>query len=263
MPTLYTRFGLSALLILSACSAHTGSQETKAGGPMRAPGKIIASSPAFMSYKQDLLNLAVDYTAFDTAMKPISRATFLEAFATGDYVPVRLAADTKASYQLYKLPDTSSRDVHNVVRYYGDVYNKHYKREGTAFPAINFSDVNDAVYNKETLKGKTVVLKFWFIRCGACVAEMPRLNELVEEYRNHKDVLFLSMAFDTKVQLRSFLQKTRFLYATIPVPEAYVLDEAKVDVFPTHMILKDGIIQKVPDSAEELVAALHEAVPVK
>jgi thiol-disulfide isomerase/thioredoxin len=263
MPTLYTRIGLAALLILSACSAHTDAQKEKTGMPMKAPEQILASSPAFMGYKQDLLDLAVSYTAFDTAMKPISKAAFLEAFATGNYVPVRLVSDTTASYQLYKLPDTAQQEVRSVVRYYGDVYNKHYKREGTAFPPINFSDVNGNAYNKETLKGKTVVLKFWFIRCGACVAEMPRLNELVEEYRDHKDVLFLSMAFDTKEQLTTFLKTTRFLYATIPVPEAYVSEKVKVDAFPTHMILKDGIIQKVPDSAEELVSALHEMVPVK
>jgi thiol-disulfide isomerase/thioredoxin len=260
MRTLY--IPLLALLVLGACSGP-GSQKIKTGEPIKSPEKILASSPAFMGYKQDLLNLAVDYTTFDTAMKPISRAAFLEAFATGEYLPVRLVSDTKASYKLYKLPDTTNQDVSNVVRYYGEVYNKHYKREGTAFPAINFSDVNGTVYNKETLKGKTVVLKFWFIRCGACVAEMPQLNELVEEYRDHKDVLFLSMAFDTKEQLLNFLKKTRFLYATIPVPEAYVSEEVKVDAFPTHMILKDGIIQKVPDSADELVAALREAVPVK
>lgn len=108
-----------------------------------------------------------------------------------------------------------------------------------------------------------VALKFWFIHCVACVAEMPELNKLVEEYRDHKDVLFLSMAFDTKEQLLTFLKKTRFLYATIPVPEAYVLEEANVKLFPTHMILKDGVIQKAPINLRELVAALHEAVPVK
>lgn len=37
--------------------------------------------------------------------------------------------------------------------------------------------------SRASLKGKVVVMNFWFIGCKPCVAEMPALNRLVERYR--------------------------------------------------------------------------------
>ena len=257
---------LFTLFFLSACSTTVSksSQKRKAGDPMAAPAEILANGMSFMIYKRDLLKLTVKYNTYDSALHNISKAAFLQSFATGAYFPLRIITDdTVVSYKLYPLPDTTNKDVRSAVKYYGEVYNNYFKREGELFPVVNFSDVNGNTYNNETFKGKTVVLKFWFIHCGACVAEMPRLNELVKEYADHKEVLFLSLAYDTKEQLISFLKNTAFRYATIPVSEAFVLEDMKINAFPTHMILKDGVITNMSNDAEELVAALHEAVPVK
>jgi thiol-disulfide isomerase/thioredoxin len=260
------RFPLFFLLFLAACSApadKAGSQKIKAGDPLVAPEEILVNVRSFMNYKQDYLKLSVHYTAYDTALHAIDKARFLQLFASGEYLPLRIAADTGVSYKLYKLPDSTNKDVTGTIRYYGEVHNNYFKREGTPFPAGNFSDVDGKVYNREMFKGKTVVLKFWFIHCVACVAEMPALNRLVVAYHDHKEVLFLSMAEDTKEQLITFLQKKPFQYATIPVSKEFVSKEMKVSVFPTHMILKNGVITKVADSAEELIDALHETVVLK
>ncbi|MBS0030010.1 TlpA family protein disulfide reductase [Chitinophaga sp. 22321] len=259
-------YGLYILFIVFSwysCAPSAGEKNTF-GTPLRAPEQILSNVMGFMSYRQDFLKLAVDYRTFDTALHPIDKAAFLEAFATGDYLPLRITGnDSAISYKLYKLPASTSKDVANTIRYYGEAQLKNFKREGDKFPAFSFSDVNGTVYNNDSLKNKTVVMKFWFIHCVSCVAEMPRLNELVAEYKDRKDVLFLSMAFDRKDQLVNFLKNTRFLYHTIPVPESFISEEVKVSGYPTHIILKDGMIKKIPDGAEELVDALEEEVPLK
>lgn len=266
MPTLSTRILLPVLLLLGACSMpdNGGSKKAKAGDPMATPAEILGSGMSFMIYKRDFLKLTMKYKTYDTAGHPISKAQFLQSFAAASYFPLRIISDDSTiSYKLYPLPDTTSGEVRSAIKYYGEVYNTYYKREGERFPVVNFTDVYGTAYNNESFKGKTVVLKFWFIHCGACVAEMPRLNELVKEYSHHQDVLFLSLAYDTKEQLINFLKNTAFRYATIPVSEAFVLEDMKINAFPTHMILKDGVITSISNDAEELVDALHEAVPVK
>lgn len=251
-------------LVIPGCLLHA-QQWRSAKRESRRPDDITRRNPRqwneLYDLQTDFLHLTVKY---DTALHRISKAQFLQSFATGNYLPLRIISDdTTISYTLYPLPDTANRDVRSAVKYYGEVYNNYYKREGELFPTVNFTDVYGTAYNNESFKGKTVVLKFWFIHCGACVAEMPRLNVLVKEYINHKEVLFLSLAYDTKEQLINFLKKTAFRYATIPVSESFVLEDMKINAFPTHMILKDGAITKISNDAEELAAALHESVPVK
>jgi tetratricopeptide (TPR) repeat protein len=59
-------------------------------------------------------------------------------------------------------------------------------------PAPDFSaiDLQGKTIRLADLKGKIVVINIWGIGCGPCIAEMPRLNELVKKYSNRKDIVF-------------------------------------------------------------------------
>lgn len=64
-----------------------------------------------------------------------------------------------------------------------------------------------------TLKGlleqkKIVVIDFWFMGCRGCIAQFPYFNKLVDEYRDNKNVIFLSLCRDSdKEEIKAFLQK--------------------------------------------------------
>lgn len=45
------------------------------------------------------------------------------------------------------------------------------------------------------LRGKVVVLNFWFTSCAPCLAELPGLNDLVDKFKN-REVVFI--AFEKK-----------------------------------------------------------------
>lgn len=55
--------------------------------------------------------------------------------------------------------------------------------------------------------GKVVVLEFWGIGCGACVAAIPHLNELADEFQG-KPVQFIAVTEDDEAAVRGFLKKT-------------------------------------------------------
>lgn len=56
------------------------------------------------------------------------------------------------------------------------------------------------------LHGKAVVLEFWATWCGGCVAAIPHLNELAEQFKN-KPVVFLSVTDENADVVQAFLKK--------------------------------------------------------
>jgi len=72
-------------------------------------------------------------------------------------------------------------------------------------PAAPFSvtDIKGNTYTSEELKGKVVVLNFWFIGCAPCRIEIPGLNEMVKHY-DKEEVVFIAFALDGKEELKKF-----------------------------------------------------------
>ena len=58
----------------------------------------------------------------------------------------------------------------------------------------------------EKMAGKVVVLEFWDTQCEPCVAAIPHLNKLVEEFRQ-KPVVFLSVSGGNEDRVRNFLKR--------------------------------------------------------
>jgi len=92
------------------------------------------------------------------------------------------------------------------------------------------------------LRGKVVVLNFWFIGCAPCRIEMPGLNQLVSEFKG-KDVVFVAISSDSTEELRTFLKKNTFSYHIVPdgskIAQTYELNGA----YPTHIVIgRDGRI---------------------
>jgi len=122
--------------------------------------------------------------------------------------------------------------------------NKNIQIDLTGKDAIPFSlkDIEGNEYSLKNQKGKVIVMNFWFIACGPCVAEMPELNKLVETYKGKK-IVFLGFANDKKDKLLPFLKKKLFEYTIIAESQALSISY-KVQAFPTHVVIgKDSKIK--------------------
>ncbi len=60
--------------------------------------------------------------------------------------------------------------------------------------------------NWAALKGKVVVLEFWATWCGPCVAAIPHLNELADQFKG-KPVQFIAITDEDEKTIGSFLKK--------------------------------------------------------
>src|SRR5262249_22380761 len=79
--------------------------------------------------------------------------------------------------------------------------------EGWKLPAPQFkvSSLDGKTFDLKSLRGKVVVLNMWFIGCGPCREEIPKLNDVVREFKN-RGVVFLAPAPDLPDSLKSFLK---------------------------------------------------------
>jgi peroxiredoxin len=116
-------------------------------------------------------------------------------------------------------------------------------------------------------RGKVVVLNLWFINCPNCVQEITALNQLVSEYSNNKDVVFLGLAASRKADLQKFLLKNPFSYTVIPDATGIILskfgttdkkDEFSVP-FPMHYVLdRDGKVLVKAQGTKGIAAVRSE-----
>ncbi|WP_421944326.1 TlpA family protein disulfide reductase [Pedobacter sp.] len=244
---------LSTLLII-ACSSNLQK-------PITPASEILVNSDTFWNYYYNHVNLSDDFVGYDENNKLLNRKEFFSKIALGYYLPISLETqDSIKHYKLYEITtavDSELRDnIKNALKQ--DV--KFFNMEGKTIPKFDFIDLNAKIYNLKTTKNQLVVLKFWFIGCGACIKEMPALNKLVAKYSNKPNVKFLSLATDTEKQLYDFFEKTIFSYATASVSDDYVVNELEIEAFPTHMLVKNGKILRVVSTEKQLEDVLLRQV---
>ncbi len=89
-------------------------------------------------------------------------------------------------------------------------------------------DINGERHSFSEFKDKAVFLNFWATWCPPCIAEMPSIQRLYDEYGD-KLVFVLASSEDIKT-LNRFLEKKEY---TFPV---YILDSRVPDVFASRSI---------------------------
>ena len=111
----------------------------------------------------------------------------------------------------------------------------------THAPAFALTDINGKAYSLSDLRGKVVVLNFWFIGCATCYQEMPALKQLVADYQANPDVVFISLAREKADRLRRYVaSKGDFGFAVVPLPPS-LAQEFGITGYPTTAVLgRDG-----------------------
>lgn len=70
-------------------------------------------------------------------------------------------------------------------------------KESTDLSGIQFKDVSGKLVDLGDLKGKVVFLNFWATWCPPCLAEMPSVNKLYEQFKEDKEVVFILVDADS------------------------------------------------------------------
>lgn len=106
-------------------------------------------------------------------------------------------------------------------------------------------DADDTEFNFEATKGKVILVNFWATWCPPCIAEMPSLQSLYNDYGDK--VVFMFVAQDKAEKVSAFIDKKGYnlpvyyseteaprLLTAKSIPTTYIIDkEGKIIVAET------------------------------
>ena len=247
------------LILLFSIFSVTCYSQTIYGKPEVNPTEIQKTYDSWQIYQKTEIMLSRDFVALNSDAKEISKSDFLEALKTGIYIPIKLKSDNSTIYyKLFIIEPTSDTSIKATITQIAFDEFENLKMEEKAFPKFEFKDLNGNVVSNETMKGKIIVIKCWYIHCAACIKEFPAVNALANKYIDRKDIIFLSLAEDSPDQLNKFLLKKPLSYLVVPNMKNYMNETLHLNAFPTHFIInKEGFIAKVLSNSESLEVALE------
>jgi thiol-disulfide isomerase/thioredoxin len=184
------------------------SAQIKLGNSEVDPIQIQNNYSEWSAYQRKNIMLSRDFIALDESSKEISKQAFLDQLVNGNLIPIRLkSADSLYYYKLFKILPKSDTSIKATISQQAFDALHNFKMEGTPFPNFSFKDLEGNVVSNETMKGKIIVIKCWYIHCAACIKEFPQVNALASKYKDRNDIVFISLAEDTPEQLKTFLAK--------------------------------------------------------
>lgn len=121
-------------------------------------------------------------------------------------------------------------------------------RVGKTIPAISRVDQGGEAHRVPSgRKGCIEVVNFWGIRCGSCLQEIPKLEELYARYRARGLKVYGINADGVPGEmLWSLMQKSNLeiLFPVLPDPEMEAMDLYQVMATPLTLILdSEGIVR--------------------
>lgn len=97
-------------------------------------------------------------------------------------------------------------------------------------------DENGLGYNFNEAKGKVVFINFWATWCPPCIAEMPSMEKLYQDYKN--DIVFLFVSNENQEIISKFKNKNAYEFVvhaaitanpkqleTSSIPRTFVIDK--------------------------------------
>jgi peroxiredoxin len=183
----------------------------------------------------------VNTPMYDEQLNLISPMDLMKVLMSNEFVPEPYIDQTKSVKVFVLRKATPEEKAMMQQMQQGGMLQEQSALVGTQAVDFEVVDVKGNKYKLSELKGKVVMLNFWFVECKPCVMEMPDLNALVDEFKG-KEVVFLAIALNDKKQLKKFLKTTVLKYNVVSNGQA-VADAFGVKGFPTNAIIdQSGVI---------------------
>ncbi|MBK9156456.1 MAG: TlpA family protein disulfide reductase [Chloracidobacterium sp.] len=109
-------------------------------------------------------------------------------------------------------------------------------QEGMRAPDIAVRTIDGKVLDSDNLKGKVVVLHFWFIGCPVCHAHIPMLNKLKMRFAGIEDVVFVGMTGDPATEVRRYAARERLDYLHVADAKS-VMDSFVFSGYPKNIVI--------------------------
>lgn len=233
---------LILFLLTAICLNAQSSNNLKKDNPLKGlrkagPEDLDPSKPIML----DPLRMPMYYEN----MSKVNPEQFMSSMMSGEYVPEPFI-DKKGNIKVFILRKASETEKKQIMAMQNGMMEPPMEsqsdKSGKVAPSFFVKDINGNNFSLETLKGKIIVINFWFIECKPCVLEIPELNKIVEKFKG-KEVVFLGFANNDQLKLQKFLDNNSFSY-NIVADSKIVAESYDVMGYPTHIVIdKDSLIR--------------------
>jgi peroxiredoxin len=222
-------FGLIPFLLIvaGACSRQVGSSAVKAT-PTAHVGVHMAGAPHFgkQVFKDTAGNILSEERFGELMMD--NKHTIEHGRTVGDVHEIIVREMTAEETRREKAAEETRRGIAQGLQWAKAM-------TPSKAPDVSFTDITGTTVAAAALRGKVVVLNFWFPACKPCVAEVPELNRLVDRYAA-RGVVFIAPSRDDKTALVQFLATHRFAYRVCP-SATELIARFQVIGYPTNVVI--------------------------
>lgn len=117
---------------------------------------------------------------------------------------------------------------------------------GDAMADADLYDVNGEVHHLAELKGKSILLDFWFVGCGACIMSEPELKAVAERYKEQLSVVSICISPEAvwkKYVLERSLEGNQW---NDPLEYAGLAAAYQIQSYPTYILISpEGMIEEI------------------
>ena len=106
---------------------------------------------------------------------------------------------------------------------------------------LQFSDLENNIFTIQDFKGKNLFINYWATWCNPCLAEMPYMAELYENFKDEEDIIFLYLSREKLETIKNYIPKDESLQQ-LPIYKIITDDEffATSGIPTTFIINSDG-----------------------
>ncbi|MGO4290732.1 TlpA family protein disulfide reductase [Chitinophaga sp. RAB17] len=113
-------------------------------------------------------------------------------------------------------------------------------------PLNTFVDMKGQPVSAASLKGKIILIDFWATWCIPCMQEMPYLQKLYDQYKQHPDVVFMitnSGAKNTLADAQGWSGNKKYTFPVYYNTDPAIGDKFRFNIIPaSYLINKEGNI---------------------
>ena len=130
-------------------------------------------------------------------------------------------------------------------------------------PNFTLTSIEGKKYSMLELRGRIIVLNFWYTHCPPCVAELPDIVSLEKKHKNDEIIIF-ALSRDTKEETIRLLSKESITLNNVIVNAQDIHTLFDIRIYPTSvMVDRNGVIRKSCASIPYLERCIDEELQKK
>ena len=108
---------------------------------------------------------------------------------------------------------------------------------------VLFRNVDGTILDLSAQKNKVVFINFWATWCPPCIAEMPSINKLYQQFKDNENILFVMVDVDNNFDKSNTFMKRKGFTLPVYTPAGEIPAKYFSGTLPTTVILdKSGNI---------------------